>query len=332
MRNAGSGALALPWQAQPWTQLRAALERERLGHALLLVGAPGTGRNRFAGALAQLLLCQQPISAGPCGACKSCLLVAEGAHADLARVAPEAPGKAIGIDAIRALLDFAGKTSALGARKAVVVSPLEAMTANAFNAFLKMLEEPPPGTYFLLVTAPGHRIPATVRSRCQQVVLPTPDAGAAADWLRSALAAEPDADTDDAEALLALAPGRPLTALAHAREGGAQELRAVAAALHDLEQGRGSVAGLLPGAARLALPELLDLLARRLQESARDAARDRRRPELRSWLVALKRIEELRALHLSGSNPNADLLRFAAVDAFASACEQPSSSAKLAAF
>ena len=98
----------------------------------------------------------------------------------------------IGVSQIRALADFIGMTSHRGGFRTVVVHPAEAMNANAANALLKNLEEPPPSTVFMLVTHRPHQLLPTIRSRCQHIALAPPPRAAAAEWLASHGVRNPD--------------------------------------------------------------------------------------------------------------------------------------------
>jgi DNA polymerase-3 subunit delta' len=108
---------------------------------------------------------------------------------------------------IRALIEWATLTSHRGMAKVAVIAPAERMNAAAANALLKTLEEPPPGTYLILVSHQPGRLPATVRSRCRVMAAPFPEFGTARAWLAEQGASEPDA-------LLAQAGGAPLAAQA----------------------------------------------------------------------------------------------------------------------
>lgn len=326
---------ALAWQAEAWEGLSAARSADRLGHALLLTGTAGTGRWHFAQALARSLLCQAPTPQGNCGSCKNCELSLSGAHPDFLVLEPEEAGRAIGIDAVRKLLAFTAQTSARGDTRVVLVNPLEALTISACNAFLKGLEEPGRGTYFLLLHTRGRRIPATVRSRCQQVQLPAPSPDASLAWWKE----QPDAQGLGAEAVevaAALAPRSPLTALALAQGESLSELAACKAAL---ERGRSvsCSAAALSSATSLPPLELLALLESELRLAARqlgvsgEQEHGRGRASLRAVLAAEAELQRLRRVQLSGSNPNPDLLRHAALQAYARCCEVSTDGATLGA-
>jgi len=194
--------------------------RVRLTHALLLAGPDGVGKRRFARALANYLLCLDPVAAmGACGQCRSCKLIAAQTHPDMVWIAPEEKSRAIKVDQIRALADFVAKTSHLCGKKIAVIEPAEAMNINAANALLKNLEEPSANTHLLLVSdAPG-RLLATVRSRCLQSMFGVPASANCLPWLASITGSNAAA-----ERLLRLAGGRPLTALAM-HEGDALTVR-----------------------------------------------------------------------------------------------------------
>jgi len=203
-----------PWQAGLVTALMA--ERRRFPHALLLTGPPGIGKRTLALCVARALLCETPRADGDaCGTCASCRYAAAGQHPDLRLVEPVSvdeegtvtPQEWIQVDAIRGVIDWAQLTSHRGVAKVAVIVPAERMNVAAANALLKTLEEPPPDTYLILVTAAPGRLPATVRSRCRVVPAPRPTRAAARDWLVAQGIAATAAD-----ALLAQAGGAPLVA------------------------------------------------------------------------------------------------------------------------
>ncbi|MGQ0750593.1 MAG: DNA polymerase III subunit delta' [Betaproteobacteria bacterium] len=172
--------------------------RVPLPHALLLYGPEGIGKARLAGSVAQALLCESATSR-PCQACAACNWFEAGSHPDFRLIEPARPdadeqeeqagpgkgGLRIVIEQVRGLADFINVSSHRGRAKVILIKPAEAMNANAANALLKNLEEPPAGTFFLLVAHRVHFLLPTLRSRCRQIALPAPRPKSATDWLRS---------------------------------------------------------------------------------------------------------------------------------------------------
>lgn len=197
----------VPWHQPDWQRLQQQVEEDRLPHALLLAGEADTGVTAVAMALARRLLCSAPVGGLNCGECPACLHSASGVHGDFLWVQPEEKSRTIKIDQVRSAVQFVAKTPGYGERKVVVFAPADAMNTSAFNALLKSLEEPAPGTYLILACRALHAIPPTIRSRCQLRHLVTPNQTQSLDWLQSFI---PDAEA--AEQLLSLAKGRPLLA------------------------------------------------------------------------------------------------------------------------
>lgn len=205
---ADAAARPCPWHMPAWETLTAG---SRHAHAFLFAGLPGVGKRLFAEAFAAHLLCLHPVSSHACGQCRSCLLQQAGSHPDRLVVEPEEQGKAIRIDAIRQLGDFIGQTAQQGGRKVIILHPAEAMNLNAANALLKSLEEPTPDTYLLLVSDQPSRLLPTIRSRCRVQPLITPGHAEALAWLQHSL---PDLSSEQHKALLLMAGGAPLRAVA----------------------------------------------------------------------------------------------------------------------
>ncbi|MEE2732709.1 MAG: DNA polymerase III subunit delta' [Pseudomonadota bacterium] len=199
---------ALPWQATHWDGLMARLQDQRMAHALMLRGEAGTGKNQFALALAQYLLCSTPVANTACGKCKGCQLNLAGSHPDMTILEPEEPGRAIKVDQVRQVVDFVSKKAQLDGFRLVIVSPAEAMNVNASNALLKSLEEPGERTVLILVSHQITGVLPTIRSRCQVLDFPIPGREQALAWLNTLVG-----DTAKSEKLLNVAGGAPVRAL-----------------------------------------------------------------------------------------------------------------------
>ncbi|QKT04838.1 DNA polymerase III subunit delta' [Ectothiorhodospiraceae bacterium 2226] len=228
----------LPWHGPAWDRLREAHAQQRLGHALLLTGAQGLGKGRFALRLAAGLLCRSPEDGEACGVCRSCELYAAGTHPDFRLIQPEEKS-VITVDQIRALTRALGLTAQLGGARVAVIQPAERMHAAAANALLKTLEEPTRGAYLVLVSDQASGLPATVRSRCQHIGFAAPPAEVARAWLAEQGVGEP-------AALLAASGGAPLKALAF-HEGDAGQWQATLAGLVALAAGQTDPVSLAAG-------------------------------------------------------------------------------------
>jgi DNA polymerase III subunit delta' len=148
-------------------------------HAWLFTGPPGSGRSVAARAFAAALQCPQ----GGDGTCHACRTVLAGTHADVQTVVPE--GLSLGVAEVRELVRIAGRAPSQGRWQVVLVEDADRMTEQASNTVLKMLEEPPARTVFLLCAPSLHPedVPVTIRSRCRVVTLRTPPVDAVADVL-----------------------------------------------------------------------------------------------------------------------------------------------------
>ena len=217
--------MVLQWNKDKW---RLAWQGKRgLPSALLLAGPTGLGKTRFAVALAQAALCSARTSENyGCGTCHSCRLFMAAAHPDLrvleASVPEEAAGegtapkgsssssRVIGVDRIRELRDFIELSPHLGGRKVVLINPAERLHPSAANALLKTLEEPTPGTLFVLVSARPQQLLPTIRSRCFRLDFRVPSSAQALGWMRQEGIADPQVP-------LSHAGGAPLAAAELAR-------------------------------------------------------------------------------------------------------------------
>jgi len=232
--------VALPWwPLLPWQHAAAAellSRRASFPHALLIHGPRGIGKHALALGLGQGLLCETPRADGlGCGVCPGCHYAIAGQHPDLMRLellrTNQESGELeavdqIAIDRVRSLIDFTELTSHRQRAKVAVISPAERMNPAAANALLKTLEEPPAGTYLILVASEPARLPPTIVSRCRKLLAPQPAREDARKWLVAQGVAEPDL-------ALAQAGGAPLAALAHADGAVQAERRAWVAALSE---------------------------------------------------------------------------------------------------
>ena len=212
-----------PWQDELWQRWNGL--RARLPHALLLKGPQGTGKLDFAMNIAGSLLCEQPLADGlACGGCSSCHWFGQQTHPDFRLVQPEAlsaqedesgsgkkPARQISVDQIRSLADFSNLSAHQGGFRVVLIHPAETMNANAANALLKTLEEPPGRMLFILVTHKSQQLPPTILSRCLALAAPLPSSEASAAWLKQRGMSDP-------AALLAQAGFAPLQAARLAEE------------------------------------------------------------------------------------------------------------------
>ena len=220
----------LPWHQQQWQLLQASRSQGRLPHAILLTGPQGLGKQEFAQLLAQSLLCQNPVEDGqPCNECRFCQLFLAGNHPDFNLIAPLEGKKAIAVDQIRGIGQFMSLKSQYAGHKVVIISPAEAMNINASNSLLKSLEEPSADTVLLLVTHQPAQLPATIRSRCQEIRFDMTDLQAGRNWLAQQLTAKADIDL-----LLALADGAPLKALQLAQQSMQEQRLSLLAQLEQL--------------------------------------------------------------------------------------------------
>lgn len=210
----------LPWHAELWSRVDEARHAGRLGHALLLAGPNGVGKRCFARRLAASLLCEERGEEGtPCGHCRGCVQRAAGTHPNLSWLTREFNEKTekekrdISMEQLRAMMDRLALASHYGRTRVVVIDPADALNGNGVNAVLKTVEEPPAGLHILLISERPMALAATLRSRCQRLNFPMPDATSALAWLQQ------QAPQLDARAALRDASGAPLAAL-EARDSG----------------------------------------------------------------------------------------------------------------
>jgi len=166
----------MPWGSirghdQVVETLRAVMHSGRVPHALIFAGPEGIGKNAFATRLAQALLCTRSPEhrLEPCGQCPSCLQVQAGSHPDLLRVAKPEDRSELPIQAMRELCRDLGLKPMSGHRRIAIIEDAQTMSDEAANAFLKTLEEPPPGAVLILLTTSTELMLDTILSRCRVI-------------------------------------------------------------------------------------------------------------------------------------------------------------------
>ena len=153
----------------------------RLSHAYLFTGTRGTGKTTCAKILARAVNCQHPVDGNPCNACPACLGIENGSILDVVELDAASNN---GVDQIRALRDEAAYTPAAVRKRVYIVDEVHMLSTAAFNALLKILEEPPAHLMFILATTELHKVPATIKSRCQQFAFKSISPKALSDRLR----------------------------------------------------------------------------------------------------------------------------------------------------
>ena len=137
----------------------------RLSHAYLFTGTRGTGKTTCAKILSRAVNCEHPVDGNPCNACPACLGIESGSILDVLELDAASNN---GVDQVRALRDEAVYTPAAVKKRVYIVDEVHMLSTAAFNALLKILEEPPAHLMFILATTELHKVPATIKSRCQQ--------------------------------------------------------------------------------------------------------------------------------------------------------------------
>jgi DNA polymerase-3 subunit gamma/tau len=174
--------------------LRSSFAERCLAHAYLFSGPRGCGKTTAARLLAKVVNCKNPTEDGePCCECDSCRAIPSGEHMDVMEI-DGASNR--GIDQIRELKSHVGLASFMGGTKVYILDEVHMLTMEAFNALLKTLEEPPPSVMFIFATTEPHKVPATIRSRCQHILFHGITTELVAEQLRRIASAE-DVTADD---------------------------------------------------------------------------------------------------------------------------------------
>lgn len=178
-------ALYRKWRPQTFDQvvgqqhitetLKNQVRTGRLSHAYLFIGTRGTGKTTCARILAKAVNCEHPVDGNPCGVCPACRGISDGSVLDVVELDAASNN---GVDNVRALREEAVFTPASVRKRVYIIDEVHMLSASAFNALLKILEEPPGHLMFILATTELQKVPATILSRCQRHIfrrIDTPD-------------------------------------------------------------------------------------------------------------------------------------------------------------
>ena len=145
--------------------LQAQLQSGKLSHAYLFTGSRGTGKTSCAKILAKAVNCEHPENGNPCNKCRACLAIDSGSCMDVLEIDAASNN---GVDNVRALRDDAIYPPAEVKMRVYIIDEVHMLSISAFNALLKLIEEPPAHLLFILATTELHKVPATILSRCQR--------------------------------------------------------------------------------------------------------------------------------------------------------------------
>jgi DNA polymerase-3 subunit delta' len=235
--------------------LRQAVRRQRVPQSLIFAGPEGVGKRAVAIALAQAVNCPRQADGDACGACSTCLRIARGQHADVTFI-DRGDEASIKIRTLRErLLDVVGYRPFEARRRVYIVDPADDLTAEAQDALLKTLEEPPPAAILILITAFPDTLLATIQSRCRR------------------LRFGPLAESDVARVLVEHGGVTPDAARRLAAVSGGQVGRALLEEEGELDVDREAALGVLTAASRGALPGRLKAAVAFAQHAARRRSR-----------------------------------------------------------
>lgn len=147
------------------TALKNQIKSGRIGHAYLFCGTRGTGKTTIAKIFAKAVNCESPVDGSPCGKCAVCRAIDSGSSMNVAEIDAASNN---GVDNIREIRETVQYSPSEGKYRVFIIDEVHMLSAGAFNALLKTLEEPPSYVIFILATTEVHKIPITVLSRCQR--------------------------------------------------------------------------------------------------------------------------------------------------------------------
>ena len=172
----------------------------RLSHAYLFIGTRGTGKTTCARILARAVNCENPVGGNPCGVCPACRGILEGSVLDVVELDAASNNS---VDNVRALREEAVFSPAAVKKRVYIIDEVHMLSTSAFNALLKILEEPPEHLMFILATTELQKVPATILSRCQRHSFKRIDAPTIAAYLETIAQREGFTLTKDAAELIA---------------------------------------------------------------------------------------------------------------------------------
>lgn len=185
--------------------LKKQVMNDRLSHAYLFIGTRGTGKTTCAKILAKAVNCEHPVNGNPCGECPSCRAIEEESTMDIVEMDAASNN---GVDNIRALREDAIFSPTSVRKRVYIVDEVHMLSIGAFNALLKILEEPPEHLMFILATTELNKVPATILSRCQRYSFKRISVPQIRDRLNYVASQEPfELDTDAAEFIAQLSDG-----------------------------------------------------------------------------------------------------------------------------
>ncbi len=179
--------------------LKKQVQTDRPSHAYLFTGTRGTGKTTCAKLLAKAVNCLDPVEGSPCGQCEICRGIETGAILDVTEMDAASNN---GVDDVRSIRDEAVYAPVAARRRVYIIDEVHMLSKPAFNALLKIMEEPPEHLIFILATTELYKVPATILSRCQRYSFRRVPAGLIRQRLMQVAAAEDMELTEDAAGLL----------------------------------------------------------------------------------------------------------------------------------